>query len=84
MSFPKDRDTVRALARKGGLASAKKATERRLAKWAEWGVDPVVGQRIYDAGYACRVAQERRQPKQDATDTVTRIEFSYVDDEASA
>lgn len=40
-----------AMGKLGGAASGKVATAKRLKKWAAYGVDPAVGQRIYDAGY---------------------------------
>lgn len=56
-----------AMGKKGGTRSGEKATERRLAKWREWGVDPVVGQRIYTAGFMCAYAQMRRKNRQAVT-----------------
>lgn len=61
-----DKEAHRALAQRGGRCSGEKATERRLKKWAELGVSPEVGQKIYTAGYNCRVAQERRKAKTEA------------------
>lgn len=46
-----------------GLASAKKATEKRLAKWAALGIDPTVAERIYMSGYQCAYQQMRRKER---------------------
>lgn len=51
------------VSQQGAEASAKVARAKRIAFWTKEGVPYELGLRIYNAGYACRVAQERRQRK---------------------
>lgn len=67
MSFKHiSRERNREIAIQGGAASGQKAREKRFAKWQALGVDPLVGQSIYDAGYNARVAQEHRRKQAEA------------------